>query len=59
MDNPYDIIREPVISEKSMKDAGNKRYTFKVAPKAKKEEIKDAIEKIFEVSVKKVNTMNY
>lgn len=66
--NYHDIIKGPVISEKSMANANaakagdetaKKRYTFKVDPNANKVEIKQAIEKIFSVQVSKVNTMNY
>lgn len=55
----YDVIIEPVITEKSM--AGNefKCYTFLVNPLANKTQIKEAVEKMFEgVKVKKVNTLN-
>ena len=55
---PYDIIRKPVISERSMADAENKKYTFKVDVRANKTQVKDAVEEIFEVEVKKVNIMN-
>lgn len=60
----YDIIKEPVITEKSMEKIydkqGNeiKRYTFKVDSNANKIEIKKAVEEIFGVSVEKVNTIN-
>lgn len=55
---PYDIIRKPVISERSMADAENKKYTFKVDIRANKTQVKDAVEEIFDVEVKKVNIMN-
>lgn len=55
---PYDIIRKPVISERSMADAENKKYTFKVDVRANKTQVKDAVEEIFDVEVKKVNIMN-
>jgi len=54
----YDVIIKPVISEKSMADAANKRYTFMVATSANKTEVKHAMEDIFDVTVKKVNIMN-
>ncbi|MDD6155193.1 MAG: 50S ribosomal protein L23 [Eubacteriales bacterium] len=54
----YDIILKPVITEKSMDDAQEKKYTFKVAMNANKTEIKKAVEEIFDVDVKKVNTMH-
>ena len=54
-----DIIRKPIISENSMADIANKKYTFEVAPTATKIDIKIAIEQLFKVEVAKVNTMNY
>jgi large subunit ribosomal protein L23 len=54
----YDIILKPVITEKSMDDAQNKKYTFKVAEDANKTQIKKAVEEIFDVDVKKVNVMH-
>ncbi|MDR3072607.1 MAG: 50S ribosomal protein L23 [Clostridiales Family XIII bacterium] len=59
MKTPYDVIIKPIISEKSMMDAENKKYTFKVAVGSNKTEVKLAVEEIFGVSVKKVNIMNY
>lgn len=58
MRTPYDIIQKPVISETSMDQAQNKKYTFKVAVDATKTDVKNAVEEIFEVEVKKVNIMN-
>lgn len=54
----HDIIRRPIISEKSMMGIAEKKYTFEVAKDANKIEIKDAVEKVFGVKVKKVNTIN-
>ena len=59
MKTPYDVIIKPVISERSMEDAQNKKYTFKVAVDANKTEVKAAVEEIFGVEVAKVNIMNY
>ena len=59
MKTAYDVIIKPVISEKSMDDAAAKKYTFKVAPKANKTEIKAAVEEAFGVEVAKVNVMNF
>jgi len=60
MKSPYDVIIKPVISERSMDLAPEKKYTFKVAVDANKTEIKQAVEEIFEgVEVKKVNVANY
>ena len=58
MKTPYDVIIKPVISEKSMDDAQQKKYTFKVAVDANKTEVKHAVEEIFDVEVAKVNIMN-
>ena len=53
-----EIIKAPVITEKSQMDKANGKYTFKVDPKANKIEIKQAIEKIFNVKVKSIRTIN-
>lgn len=58
MTTPYDVIIKPVISERSMDDAANKKYTFKVATSANKTQVKHALEEIFGVEVEKVNIMN-
>lgn len=58
MRTPYDVILKPVITEKSMMDAQDKKYTFKVAVDANKTEVKLAVEEIFDVEVAKVNIMN-
>lgn len=54
----FDIIRKPVITEKSMEIMGEKKYTFLVHPEANKVEIKKAIEAVFGVKVLDVKTMN-
>ena len=55
----YDVIRKPVITEKSMSGMGDKKYTFLVHPEANKVQIKEAVEKMFEgTKVEKVNTIN-
>ena len=55
----YDVIIRPVITEKSMEDMGEKKYTFLVHPEANKTQIKEAVEKMFEgTKVKSVNTIN-
>ena len=54
----YDIIKKPVLTEKSYAAMAQKKYTFEVAVNANKTEIKAAIEEIFEgVKVESVNTM--
>ena len=58
MKAPQDIIISPVITEKSMAGIADKKYTFKVAKDANKLEIADAVEKLFKVTVAKVNTVS-
>lgn len=55
--NAYDIVRKPVITEKSMNEMADKKYTFIVDVNANKTEIKKAIEEVFKVKVEKVNTV--
>ena len=58
MTKAYDIIKKPVLTEKSYIAMADKKYTFEVAINANKTEIKAAIEEIFEgVKVDSVNTM--
>ena len=55
----YDVILKPVVTEKSMNAMADKKYTFLVHPSATKNQIKEAVEKMFEgTKVAKVNTMN-
>jgi large subunit ribosomal protein L23 len=56
--DPRDIIISPVVSEKSYNLIDDGKYTFVVDPRANKTEIKLAIEKIFNVKVDSVNTLN-
>lgn len=59
MDTKYlEIIKAPVITEKSGVIAQNRKYVFKVDSRANKIEIKQAIEKIFNVHVKEIRTIN-
>lgn len=55
--NYNDIIIRPIVSERSMEGVQDKKYTFEVALKANKVEIRKAIEAIFGVKVEKVTTM--
>ena len=55
---PEEIIIAPVVTEKSNDGLQMGKYTFKVNKKATKVEIAKAVEKLFEVKVLKVNTMN-
>ena len=55
----YDVILKPVITEKSMNQMAEKKYTFLVRPQATKSQVKEAVEKMFEgTKVASVNTMN-
>jgi len=53
-----EIIKAPVVTEKSQVALQDGKYTFKVDPRANKTEIKLAIEKIFNVKVESVRTIN-
>ena len=55
----YDVILEPVVTEKSMAGMSEKKYTFYVHTDATKTQVKEAVEKMFEgTKVSKVNVMN-
>ncbi|MCL2752343.1 MAG: 50S ribosomal protein L23 [Firmicutes bacterium] len=56
--NSYDLLKRPVLTEKSYKGIADKRYSFIVDKHATKTQIKAAVEEIFGVSVRSVNTMN-
>ena len=58
MKNHRDILIAPVVSEKSYGLLDQNKYTFIVAPDANKTEIKIAVEKVFNVKVVSVNTLN-
>ena len=58
MNNYRDIIKAPIITEKSSALAANNVITFSVDVKANKTQIKQAIESIFNVKVESVNTVN-
>ena len=53
-----EIIKAPIITEKSELEKTNGKYTFLVDEKANKTEIKDAIERLFEVHVTSIKTLN-
>lgn len=55
----YDVILKPVLTEKSMNQMAEKKYTFLVHPDATKIQVAEAVEKMFEgTKVASVNTMN-
>lgn len=56
MREPYEILVKPLVSEKSMLLMGENKYSFAVAKDANKIEIKNAVEKLFDVTVLDVNT---
>ena len=53
----YDIIVAPVVTEKATMASEHNKVVFKVASKATKPQIKEAVEKLFDVKVKNVNTL--
>ena len=56
--NPRDVLLSPVVSEKSYGLLDEGKYTFVVDPDANKTEIRQAVEKVFNVKVASVNTLN-
>ena len=54
----HDIIKRPILTEKSYAGISNKIYTFEVAKDANKVQIRKAIEEVFNVSVESVNTVS-
>ena len=56
--NAYDIIKKPVLTEKSYEGIPAKKYVFIVDERADKSRIKAAVEQIFGVTVEKVNVVN-
>ncbi|SDN91887.1 50S ribosomal protein L23 [Alkalicoccus daliensis] len=59
MSNAREIIKRPIITERSADLMEQKKYTFEVDPRATKPQIRSAVEEIFGVEVVSVNTMNY
>ncbi|MDD2533994.1 MAG: 50S ribosomal protein L23 [Eubacteriales bacterium] len=59
MSAAHDIIKRPIITEKSTADAAIGKYTFEVATHATKTQVRQAVEQLFSVKVVKVNTTNY
>jgi large subunit ribosomal protein L23 len=53
----YDVIVAPVVTEKATIASEHNKVVFKVASKATKPQIKEAVEKLFDVKVRKVNTL--
>ena len=58
MKTAYDVIQKPVITEAAIENIQQKKYTFRVAKDATKIEIARAVEELFKVEVKAVNTVS-
>ncbi len=54
----YDVLVRPLITEKSTRHAEMNKVVFKISPDATKDDVRRAVEKLFNVTVTKVNTMN-
>jgi large subunit ribosomal protein L23 len=52
--HPYEVLRRPILTEKSMLMSDDNKYVFEVDGRANKKQIKEAVEKAFDVSVAKV-----
>jgi large subunit ribosomal protein L23 len=59
MKSSFDVIKAPLVTEKSNALAAENKYAFKVDVNAEKIEIGKAVEELFNVKVKSVNVMNY
>ncbi|MBO7722758.1 MAG: 50S ribosomal protein L23 [Thermoguttaceae bacterium] len=56
---PYQVVLRPIVTEKGMFNADSRNtYTFEVNPLASKQDIKEAVEELFEVKVVSVNIQN-
>lgn len=58
MPHMYEVLRRPIMTERNTELMMQGRYTFEVAPDANKIQIKEAVEKAFNVTVLAVNTLN-
>ena len=58
MRTSYDIIIKPIVTENSMLQTSDRKYTFEVLKDVNKTQIKKAVEEVFGVKVENVNTMN-
>lgn len=57
MKDPRDVIKRPVLTERTTDQMADKKYTFEVDLRANKSEVRRAVEEIFDVKVVKVNTL--
>jgi large subunit ribosomal protein L23 len=55
--SPWEVIKKPLVTEKSMAKQQKSTYTFIVAPETTKPEVKNAVEKAFNVKVQEVRTV--
>ncbi len=58
MRTPYDVIIRPIVTENSMLQTSDRKFTFEVLKGANKTEVKKAVESVFGVKVEKVNTLH-
>lgn len=58
MKTVYDVLVRPIVTEATMTEIADKKYSFEVLPEATKPEIAAAVEKVFGVKVEKVNVIN-
>ena len=54
----YQVLKRPLITEKSNRQAEDGQYAFEVDPQANKAQVKQAVEEIFDVTVEKVRVIN-
>ena len=54
-----EVLKRPVITERSSEEMAENKYTFEVDVRANKTQVKHAVEEVFGVKVEKVNIMNY
>jgi large subunit ribosomal protein L23 len=53
--HPYEVLRRPIVTEKTTLQGDQGRYTFEVHPQANKHQVKEAVERAFDVEVTAVN----
>lgn len=56
--NPREVVRRPILTEKSLRGNEIGKYTFEVAPGANKLAVKQAVQDLFAVQVRKVHVIN-
>ena len=53
--HPYEVLKRPIVTEKTTLQGEQGRYTFEIHPQANKHQVKEAVEKVFDVRVVAVN----